>query len=135
MSDGNRDSPRRRGRGRWYRGKNAGEARKPEARPQVPAAVCPLCGEPIYDLSSALAEKETNLPAHFDCVLARVAAAEELESGEKVVYIGAGSFAVVQFRDRNESAFTVKRRISWENEKEKDKREWRKALSQRVQML
>ena len=91
-----------------------------------------------YDRSSLIDRAIENLTSKLIeefMVLANVAAAEELESGEKVVYIGAGNFAVVQFRDRNENAFTVKRRISWENEKEKDKREWRKALSQRVQML
>jgi len=95
---------------------------------------CPLCGKPVYDLSTALSSgKEEGEPAHFDCVLDRVAAAEPLEPGEKVVYLGSGSFAVVVFKDRSESSFTVKRRIQWE--KEGEKKEWRKGLSSRIANL
>ena len=95
---------------------------------------CPLCGKPVYDLSTALSSsQEGGEPAHFDCVLDRVVAAETLEGGEKIVYLGSGAFAVVVFKDRNETAFTVKRRIQWE--KEGEKKEWRKGLSSRIANL
>jgi hypothetical protein len=95
---------------------------------------CPLCGKPVYDLSTALSSsQESGEPAHFDCVLDRVTAAETLEPGEKIVYLGSGGFAVVTFKDRSESAFTVKRRIQWE--KEGEKKDWRKGLSSRITNL
>jgi hypothetical protein len=95
---------------------------------------CPLCGKPVYDLSTALAAgREVGDPAHFDCVLERVAASETLITGEKVVYLGSGAFGVVEFKDKNESLFTVKRRIQWE--KEGEKRDWRKGLSSRITNL
>jgi hypothetical protein len=95
---------------------------------------CPLCGKPVYDLSTALSSgQEGGEPAHFDCVLDRVTAAETLESGDKIVYLGSGAFAVVVFKDRSESAFTVKRRIQWE--KEGEKKDWRKGLSSRISNL
>jgi hypothetical protein len=95
---------------------------------------CPLCGKPVYDLSTALAtSRETSDPAHFDCVLERVAASETLVSGEKLVYLGSGAFGVVEFKDKNESLFTVKRRIQWE--KEGEKKDWRKGLSSRISNL
>jgi hypothetical protein len=59
----------------------------------------------------------------------RVSAAETLAAGEKVIYLGSGSFAVIEFRDAKETTFTVKRRIQWE--KEGEKKEWRRALSAR----
>ncbi len=150
---------RRFGRRRGYRGRSRrggeGQGDKPQDRAQggAPAAqpapepqfereppepreapTCPLCQKPIYDLSTALsAGKEEGDPAHFDCVLDRVAAAESLESGEKVVYLGSGAFAVVAFKDRAETAFTVKRRIQWE--KEGEKKDWRKTLSSRIANL
>jgi hypothetical protein len=95
---------------------------------------CPLCGKPVYDLSTALSSgQEGGEPAHFDCVLDRVTAAETLEAGDKIVYLGSGAFAVVVFKDRSESAFTVKRRIQWE--KEGEKKDWRKGLSSRITNL
>lgn len=94
------------------------------------APMCPICEKPVHDLSSALgSDRETGLPAHFECVYERITAAENLSPGEKVVYLGSGSFAVVEFKDGKEAAFVVKRRIQWE--KEGEKKEWRKSLHSR----
>jgi hypothetical protein len=93
--------------------------------------LCPLCGKPVYDLSTALtAGREAPEPAHFDCVLDRVIASETLTAGEKIVYLGSGSFGVVVFKDKNESSFSVVRRVQWE--KEGEKKDWRKVLSARI---
>ncbi|MBL8968156.1 MAG: hypothetical protein JNG85_14210 [Spirochaetaceae bacterium] len=95
---------------------------------------CPLCGKPVYDLSTAVgADKENAVPAHFDCVLERVAAAESLGPNERLVYLGSGSFGVVEFKDKNESAFVVKRRVQWE--KEGEKKDWRRGLSSRISKI
>ncbi|HRY53691.1 MAG TPA: hypothetical protein P5142_03640, partial [Spirochaetia bacterium] len=108
------------------------EPPRPEDKREL--SVCPLCGRPLYDLSTALsASKEGGEPAHFDCVLERVIAAESLGPGEKIVYLGSGAFGVVEFKDRSETAFAVKRRIQWE--KEGEKREWRRNLSSRITNL
>jgi len=63
----------------------------------------------------------------------KVAASETLGPGEKIVYLGSGSFGVVEFKDRSETSFTVKRRIPWE--KEGEKKDWRKNLSSRISNL
>jgi hypothetical protein len=108
------------------------ESSRQEAAHDTPS--CPLCGKPVYDLSTALAAgREAGDPAHFDCVLERVAASENLASGEKIVYLGSGAFGVVEFKDKNESHFAVKRRIQWE--KEGEKKDWRKGLSSRISNL
>ena len=31
--------------------------------------ICPLCGQTMQEIASALAHKETGEPVHFDCVL------------------------------------------------------------------
>jgi hypothetical protein len=132
-----RDQPEggREGQGqrpREQRPPRAEEAPRQEVARDMPA--CPLCGKPVYDLSTALAaSREAADPAHFDCVLERVAASESLAAGEKLVYLGSGSFGVVEFKDKADSAFTVKRRIQWE--KEGDKKDWRKGLSSRISNL
>lgn len=106
-----------------------------EPEPSSPESLgnvdCPLCGKPVYDLTTAVcADKESGAPAHFDCVLERVAAAETLGPAERLVYLGSGSFGVVEFKDKSESAFVVKRRVQWE--KEGDKKPWRRGLSTRI---
>ena len=113
--------------GRHQRDTSTLGIRKEEPRKALPAVDCAICHKPIFDLAGALGDKETNEPVHFDCALERVAAAETLEPGEKVVYLGAGCFAVVGFKNGNEGAFVVKRRIRWEREGEKQA--WRKDIS------
>lgn len=101
--------------------------RKDEPRKPLPVVDCAICHKPIFDLAGALGDKDTNEPVHFDCALERVIAAETLEAGEKIVYLGAGCFGVVGFKNGNDGAFTVKRRIRWEREGEKQA--WRKDIS------
>lgn len=107
---------------------------KLEALPKPDPVACPICGKPVYDLSTALSQdREHPTPAHFDCVIERVGAAESLGPNEKLVYMGSGSFGVVEFKDKNETAFVVKRRVQWE--KEGEKQDWRKILSARISNL
>jgi hypothetical protein len=95
---------------------------------------CPICAKPVYDLTTALsASRDQGEPAHFDCVLERVIASESLAPEEKLVYLGSGCFGVVEFKEKNEGSFQVKRRIQWE--KEGEKKDWRKGLSARISNL
>ena len=148
---------KRNGRHRGFRGRHGGRIGVPEAprgdpreageaesrdghrprqRPEEARDMpqCPICGKAVYDLSTALAaSREAGDPAHFDCVLERVVASENLTNGEKLVYLGSGAFGVVEFKDRTESAFVVRRRIQWE--KEGEKKDWRKGISSRIANL
>lgn len=89
--------------------------------------VCASCGKAIFELATALNNPADGKPMHFECALEKVSGAEALSPTEKVVYIGAGAFAVVEYKDKTESSFLVKRRIQWD--KEGEKKEWRKAIS------
>ena len=116
----------------------------------LPVSNCPWCGKPIRDISSAISDKDTGSPVHFDCVLSRVSFGERLENGEIVMYIGGGRFGVVCFgnlaintKDLQNRAevfeepqrtdgqrlsrdFTIKKIIEWED---KEKRaEWRSVI-------
>ncbi|HPE90338.1 MAG TPA: hypothetical protein P5298_11285 [Spirochaetia bacterium] len=147
MADGNNGSKRRfgrRGRGRGRSGAKGAEvpvekdravaAERPEEQKSIfadqPPVVCGICGKQIFDLSSALAGRDGGQPVHFDCALASVSEGERLEPSERVAYIGRGSFAVVEYRDKSMTAFTVKRRLQWE--KEGEKYDWRKSIQQRM---
>ena len=57
---------------------------------------CPVCGEQVRDLYTAIAYGEHNEPAHFDCIVALLGEREELEEGTRVCYLGGGSFGIVQ---------------------------------------
>lgn len=95
-------------------------------RPPVDAD-CAICGKPLFDLAGALGDKESGKPVHFDCALEKVQAAEKLAEGERLVYLGAGCFGVVVYKNGQDGAFTVVRRIRWEREGEKQP--WRKDIS------
>ena len=109
----------------------------------LPVPTCPWCGKPIRDISIAMADKDTGVPIHFDCVTARIASGENLEQGETIVYIGGGRFGIVCLNDRDSQGrtqdhnqtgpylnhdFKIKKVIEWEN---KDKRAvWRSEISE-----
>lgn len=129
MADGNRDNKRRfgrRGRERFERNR---EEQKPKL-PDLPAMTCGICGKQIFDLSSALTDRGGGDPVHFDCALAKASVGEEIGPDEKVAYIGRGAFAVIQFKDKTQTTFTIKRRIEWE--RDGDKLEWRKVMQKRM---
>lgn len=141
MAEGNRDRSKRPGRPDQGRPRPGSDARQGQRRSQVSSEVvevlprpepidCPICQKPIYDLSTAMAEKESGSPAHFDCILQRLTEAESLGPSEKIVYVGGGVFGVIEYAEKTETRFTVKRRIRYEEEGKKQ--DWRKALSIRV---
>jgi len=89
----------------------------------LPIPTCPWCSKPIRDLSSAMTDKESGVPVHFDCVAASVSREEILEKGDTVSYIGAGRFGIVNFGGADNHDFKIKKIIEWEN---KDNRaDWR----------
>lgn len=90
--------------------------------------LCALCGEPIVELSAALADKKTDAPVHFDCVMAEIKKTESLKENEKISYIGQGRFAVVHFPNPHDTKnFTIVRVIEWE---QRDKvYDWRQELA------
>jgi hypothetical protein len=158
IGDSSRDEGqgRRSGRHRGFRGRHGGrmggpdplpggeprvngsnredQGRNPKAEEGRDMPLCPICGKSVYDLSTAIsASRESSEPAHFDCVLERVTASESITAGEKLVYLGSGAFGVVEFKDKSDSAFSVKRRIQWE--KEGEKKDWRKGISSRITNL
>lgn len=90
--------------------------------------VCPICGKPIEDLTSALADKETGKPIHFDCALEIASKNEKLKENERFTYIGQGRFAVLSFVDpRDMRHFKIERIIEWEDRNKPV--EWKSEIS------
>ncbi|MDR1257307.1 MAG: hypothetical protein LBJ86_06130 [Spirochaetaceae bacterium] len=89
----------------------------------IPAPACPYCGESIKDLACAVSDKNGQA-AHFECVQQRISAAETLEKGDTVTYLGGGRFGIVAFENpRAPKRFKVKKIIEWE--KKDNHAEWR----------
>lgn len=90
--------------------------------------ICPLCGKPIEDLTSALTDKSSGNPVHFDCALAAASKNEQLKENEKFTYIGQGRFAVLSFADpRDMRHFKIERIVEWEERGKVS--EWRSEIS------
>lgn len=90
--------------------------------------ICPLCNQPITDLASAMADKASGKPIHFECAMEKVKSQETLAENEKISYIGQGRFAVLFFENpRDQRHFTIKKIIEWEDRDQKS--EWRDELS------
>jgi hypothetical protein len=102
--------------------------------PKLPTPVCSRCSQPIQDITSALADKGTGEPVHFDCVLSFLQGAENLAANEKIIYIGQGRFAVMPFENPADTRkFKIIRTIEWENREEKS--EWRADISGRFSQI
>ncbi len=122
-------------RNKWYSGKNNTHKNnnnktvdETQTKNQFSSYICEYCKQPIEDLASSIAAKESGNPAHFDCVLEKINASEKLSENEKITYIGQGRFAVVYFENPHDLRhFTIKRVIEWENREAKY--EWRTELS------
>jgi hypothetical protein len=101
----------------------------PRVSPEpLPTPDCPWCGKPIKDIASAIADKDSGVPIHFDCVVARLQEGETLEKGDVISYIGGGRFGIVHYVNLQDPRnFTIKKIFEWEN---KDNRaEWRSTVS------
>ena len=95
----------------------------------LPVLKCNRCGKSIADINSALIDKKTGEPVHFDCAITELAEQETLEEGDVLSYIGGGRFGIVHFNSgRGESrSFTIKKIVEWED---KEKRvEWRSTIA------
>jgi hypothetical protein len=90
---------------------------------------CPWCGKQINDITTAITDKETGVPVHFDCVLQRIAAMETLGTNDSVCYIGGGRFGIVHYNNPPDTRdFTIKKIFEWEARDNTG--EWRRPISE-----
>ena len=105
---------------------------KPRFNPETPAdiaaresairefkareVICPACGNAIEDLSSAIADKVSGQPMHFDCALKKLSEMEPLAANQSVAYIGQGRFAVITRENPSDMKhFKIEKIIEWED--------------------
>ena len=100
----------------------------PPERPKREYDPCPLSGEPISDILTAIADPETGRPSNLESVLDKLRKTESLGPNERLAYIGRGEFGVVEESgNAKDKTVTVKRRIVYENTNQSY--EWRRELS------
>lgn len=90
---------------------------------------CPWCKKQITDITTAITDKDTGLPVHFDCVLERIAGAETLEDNDSICYIGGGRFGIIHYTNPPDTRnFTIKKVFEWELKDTNT--EWRRPISE-----
>lgn len=91
--------------------------------------ICEICGQPITDITSAITNKTSGKPVHFDCVLSQIAETEKTGMNEKLTYIGQGRFAILHFDNiHDQKHFEIRKIIEWEN-RESERGEWRDEIA------
>jgi len=89
---------------------------------------CPICGKQVRELASALTHRVARQPAHFDCVMRELRDSNEVAPQEKICYLGAGTFGILEFRPPGgPTRFVIRKRIQYE-EKETPQ-DWKKILA------
>ncbi len=108
---GRSKSGKRRKRGRG----NRKQEQKIQQGPAKPAVICSLCEKPIEVISTAVSGMSTGDIAHLECVIRHLEQSEQLSDSQRIIYIGQGNFAVVQYRNEHkQGAFTIVKRITHE---------------------
>jgi len=88
---------------------------------------CPVCGEPVRELSSALTHRQSGQPAHFDCIVKELREANPIGPQERLCYLGGGVFGVLTWKvEGNPASFVIKRRIPYEDPR--TPQEWKRQL-------
>lgn len=91
--------------------------------------ICPKCNQPILEVATALTDKATGKPMHFECALSEVEKSEQISQNEKIAYIGQGRFGVLYYENpRDQRHFTIKKIIEWEDRDNKP--QWRDEYSE-----
>ena len=122
--------------GKFEKDKTSLHERPKWTAPELPANPittpdCKWCGKPITEITTAICDKDSGQPVHFDCVIARITEMEQLEKNDSVCYIGGGRFGVVHYNNPPDMRdFTIKKIFEWEVKDTNTNSEWRRPISE-----
>jgi hypothetical protein len=123
-------------RGRRHQRTSAERNERPAKQTAAPRVFpeCPVCGEPVRELASALTHRQSGKPAHFDCVVKELREANPLGPQERLCYLGGGVFGVLIWKvEGNPASFVIKRRIPYEDPHAPQ--EWKRQLQEEAQSV
>ncbi len=87
----------------------------PEPIPQREYDPCPISGDPITDIFTAITDPRTGKPANFDSVVKKLTEQEQVREGERLAYLGRGTFGIVAMEKvEGKQRLIVKKRIPFE---------------------
>ena len=125
---GDRNQRKRNNFRRGGRNRNRNNRFNPDLQPEN-IQVCPLCGQNVKEIVSAISIDAEGGQAHFDCVIKKITAEEDVKNKEKVVYLGKGEFGIIRYKNDG-NKFEILKRIAFENPELAP--EWRKNLSKNI---
>jgi hypothetical protein len=77
-----------------------------------------MCGGRISDPLTTVRERDSEKPAHFDCVLKRLGVEKRIAPHEKIYYLGGGNFGIVtERRSRGRLELVIRERFEYESRK------------------
>lgn len=93
--------------------------------------ICPKCGLPITEITQAMTDSVSKQPMHFDCARNSILASETLPENAELIYLGKGTFGIVQFTDtnpRNRKSFKILKTFNFEEPAAS--KQWRDGLKE-----
>lgn len=91
--------------------------------------ICELCNQPILEIASAMANRGSGKPVHFDCIVRKLSENERLSEKDRMTYIGNGKFAVLHFENPHDMRhFSIAKEIEWERA-EDERSAWREEMA------
>lgn len=75
---------------------------------------CPICNKPINNMSTAIIDRATNTPAHFECILQSLKSRYTLKPNQRMTYVGSGGFAIIEdIRENGKMKFVIREKIQY----------------------
>jgi hypothetical protein len=117
----NNHAPNKSSKHKRRRPRKRGVDRTASTRPKELIS-CPICAKQINDTKFTFVDEATGKKAHFDCIMDRIRKSEGIEKGQKLYYLGGGSFGVVEERkSKNKFDIQIKRRFTYDINKKGSK--------------
>ncbi len=93
------------------------------------SSVCEICNQPIQEMASAMANRGSGNPVHFDCIIKQLSENEQLSEKDRMTYIGNGKFAILHFENPHDMRhFSIVKEIEWERT-EGTRSAWREEMA------
>jgi|GEM_PF-5731161 len=99
------------------RKRSKGQKKEKQVRePQKNPVICSMCSKPIEIISTAVSGLESGEIAHLECMAKHYEKVEQVNERQRVLYVGQGSFAVVEYKNAHkQGSFSIVKRITHED--------------------
>ncbi|HOV13559.1 MAG TPA: hypothetical protein PK771_04690 [Spirochaetota bacterium] len=75
---------------------------------------CPICNKNINNMSNSIKDLTTEIPCHFECVVAELKKKVHVRQNQRIAYVGSGSFAVIEdVREDGRNKFVIIQKLQY----------------------